>query len=84
MTDPREYAGYRAHTRARTTGTLVVLYDGEPAGLDTDGGRWSTVCEGFDGETHGGVTNHPLQADARYWLHHPEDWCPYCMGEVEP
>jgi len=84
MTDPTDYAGYRAHSRTRTTGTTVVLLDGGPAGLDTDGGRWSTVCEGTPDTPHGGIVSHYTIADARDWLRHPESWCPYCMGEATP
>lgn len=75
--DPRTWAGYRAHTRARSTGTVAVLLDGIAAQLDTDGGRWQTICD-----EHDIVIAHTRQADARAFLHHPEEWCEECMAEL--
>lgn len=72
-----EYAGLRLTRRARVTGTQVSLYDGDESGMDTDGGRWSTVCE-----PHGGIVNHTTYALALEWLSHPDEWCPTCRGEV--
>lgn len=69
-----QYAGCRQATVARSTGTLVLVIDGEAGGLDTDGGRWSTVCE-----PHGGVISHLTLAVARSFAPAPEEWCPYCM-----
>lgn len=76
-------AGCVALRRARSTGTIVGLYRGEEAELDTDEGRspWATVCEGPDGESHGGIVIHGTRALAEGWLSHPEDWCPTCLGE---
>lgn len=53
-----DYAGLRYYAKARTTGTHVGIYDGEEAGMDTDGGRWQTVCE-----EHGSVIS-PRDAGA--------------------
>lgn len=70
-----DYAGLRSYTRARSTGTHVGVYDGEPAGMDTAGGRWQTVCE-----EHGSVISHETLRLARQWASCPEDWCETCMA----
>ena len=69
-------AGCRVLRRARSTGTLVGLYDAEPAGFDSDGGRWATVCE-----THGYLVYHETRTVAESHLSHPEEWCAVCQGE---
>ena len=38
------YAGLRSWVRNRATGSTIAVY-AEAADLDTEGGRWSTVCE---------------------------------------
>lgn len=53
-----DYASLRHWAKARTTGTHVGIYDGIEAGMDTDGGRWQTVCE-----EHGSVIS-PRDAGA--------------------
>lgn len=68
-------AGWRSTTRARTTGRPVSIYDGQAAGMDTDGGRWQTVCE-----DHGYVISHATLALARHWQSAPNDWCGDCNG----
>ena len=81
-TEAKSFAGYRAHTRARSTGTLVVLVDGYEQGIasahqdDLDDDRWWLICE------DSGCIGFERQSDARSFLHHPEEWCPYCQGEV--
>ena len=74
-----QWVGERQRVRNRQTGTLVVLVDGlaEPRWLDTDGGRWSTVCD-----AHSSVVAHDKLANARAFLHHPEDWCDDCQALV--
>jgi len=72
-----QYAGCRYATRARSTGTLVLVLDAEPAGLDPEGGRWNTVCD-----EHGGVCSHQTLALARAFASCPEEWCEECMGET--
>lgn len=74
LDDPRTAAGYRAHTHARSTGTLVLLVDGVEGGYDTDGGRWQTICE-----PHGGIISHETRAIAATWMRHPEEWCSECQ-----
>ena len=70
---PRGWAGYRAHRVSRATGTTVVLVDGRDALLDTDGGRWSLVCE-----AHGAVCAFSHQQDARAFMADPTEWCDDC------
>lgn len=69
----RDYLGYRAHTTARSTGTVVLLLNAEEADLDTDGGIWATVCE-----EHHNLMNHETRALARSWMSSPEQWCEDC------
>jgi hypothetical protein len=71
-------AGLRAQRRNRTTGTLVGLYDGEPAGMDTEGGRWQTVCE-----DHGTICSHETMKVAESFLSHPQNWCEDCSAIEE-
>lgn len=76
-THPTRWAGYREHRVARSTGTLVVLVNGEEAGLDTDGGLWSTICD-----AHDIVIAHDTRALARSWMSAPEQWCEECQAAV--
>jgi hypothetical protein len=70
-----DYAGLRYYTRARSTGTHVGVYDGIEAGMDTDGGRWQTVCE-----EHGEICSHETLQTARDFAPCPEEWCKHCSG----
>ena len=74
-----DYAGLVYWRRARSTGTQVGVYNGEAAGLDTDGGEmpWSTVCE-----PHGGVVTHRTRAIAISHAPHPEEWCETCQEKA--
>jgi len=75
---PTEVAGLRFLLHARSNGALVGLYDGELAGMDTDGGRWSTVCE-----SHSFIINHEDLSTARYQQSAVNEWCEACMyGEA--
>lgn len=71
--------GLRRRRVARATGTLVALYDGEQAGMDTFAGRWQTVCE-----DHGAVISHRTRRIAEAWLSHPDEWCDVCKEEGQP
>jgi hypothetical protein len=75
----RSLAGYRAHTRCRSTGTLVVLLSNAES-MDEDVNdpdlRWELICDG-----HGGCVFFPTRAQAESFMAHPEEWCPYCQGE---
>lgn len=80
LADAQSFAGLRAAHFARSTGTLVLVLNGEEAGLDTghDGSDpWSTVCE-----DHGTVCSHPTLELARSHAACPEGWCEDCRGDV--
>lgn len=70
------HAGLRYWARARSTGTHVGIYDGIAAGMDTDAGRWQTVCH-----EHGWIISHETLALARRHAPCPEEWCEVCSGE---
>src|SRR5581483_3962822 len=70
--------GLREQRPNRQTGTLVSVYDGEAAGMDTDAGRWQTVCE-----EHGAICSHSTLALARYFLAAPAEWCEECSYIAE-
>lgn len=81
VSDPTTYYGYRAHTRARSTGTTVVLLDGHDADISTPGdgdGRWCLLCD-----EHSGITTFQRQSEARRYLAHPEEWCPGCQSTID-
>lgn len=64
-------AGARRSLTA-ANGSVVTLYDGHKAHLDTDR-RWQTCCE-----THGILVAHTTLAIANRHLPHPEEWCEEC------
>lgn len=68
-------AGAKLSRRAQKTGTVVTLYDGVEADLDTEGGRWQTVCE-----DHGWIVSHSTRKLAASHLSHPEEWCEECQA----
>ena len=72
-------AGALISRKCRETGTIVTLYDGILADLDTEGGRWQTVCE-----THGTVVAHNNRTNATNFLSHPKEWCEVCSGTEPP
>jgi len=76
----RDNAGAMVSRTCRATKTVVTLYDGEQAGMDTDNGtmRWQTVCE-----PHGTIIAHATRAVAESHLSHPDEWCEVCMGLEE-
>ena len=72
--NPRDLAGYRAHTKARSTGVIVILVDAESQGINVeDGGKWALICD-----DHGSLLQDDKQSNLRGWLAHPEDWCEEC------
>lgn len=71
-----DLAGCVVQRRSRVTGHLVGLYHADQADLDSDGGRWATICE-----EHGHIVNHDTQALARAHLGDPTGWCEACMVE---
>jgi hypothetical protein len=72
-----EYAGFRAYSRNPINLAEYVLYDGIAQALDTDSGRWQTVCE-----THGTICSHETLALAKKHLQWG-DWCEACREELE-
>lgn len=72
-------AGLVETRRSRQTGHMVSIYDGGPAGMDTEAGRWQTVCE-----PHGHIISHGTLKLARHWLADPLGWCEECMAERSP
>jgi hypothetical protein len=76
MASHPDYAGLISWHRSRATGTQVGVYNGEEAGMDTDGGNapWSTVCE-----DHAGVCTHATRALALAHAPYPNEWCPTCQ-----
>lgn len=72
-----DYAGLREWRKNPQTGHYVGLYDGEAAGMDTDGGRWQTVCE-----EHGHIISHTTLALARSHMAVPIEWCEGCQDEA--
>lgn len=77
----KNFAGARLSRKARTTKTIVTLYDGLQSGDDvSDGYRWQTVCE-----PHACIIAHNTFEKAASHLSHPEEWCEVCMGnEPDP
>lgn len=68
-------AGLRQYRQARSSGAYIGVYDGEAAGMDTDAGRWQTVCE-----NHGNIISHATLALARGHAVEPEEWCEGCAA----
>lgn len=71
-----ENAGLRKWYWVPVLQVHVGLYDGEPAGMDTSGGRWQTVCE-----EHGSICSHDTLEIASTFGPCPEEWCEDCMKE---
>lgn len=78
VAEARTYSGAREARKSRQTGAVVVLVDTwqEPRWLDSDGGRWATLCD-----THGFVVNHLDRATARSFLADPVTWCDECRDK---
>lgn len=82
MFDPltilRDNAGARMSRVCRATRTTVTLYNAEEANLDTEDGKWATVCE-----DHGSIASHRSFKTAVSWLPSPHDWCEECRAYVD-
>ena len=74
---PASWAGYRTHTHARSTGTLVVLVESAAQGLDTEGGAYTLICDAH------GTTLAGSSSVLRTYMRHPEDWCDECREKWE-
>jgi hypothetical protein len=70
----KTYAGIRQARIAKSTGTVIVVLDGIAAGLDTEAGRWQTICD-----DHSFIISHETLADARYHAARPLSWCEECV-----
>lgn len=69
-------AGAKVSRVAKSTKTVVTLYDGIEAQMDVEGGRWQTVCD-----THSNVVAHRSKSVALSHLSYPEEWCDDCQKE---
>lgn len=80
--NPKQYffkglPGCVRRQRARSTKTMVGLYQAQQSGLESDPDiHWMTVCE-----DHGGCVGHDSLRNAIFYLSHPEDWCPTCQEQ---
>ena len=78
--DHRDFAGCRRLRRARSTGTIVGLYDGFRAGManedDEYAQRWALCCE-----SHSFVSEFDSLAGARSLASAPEQWCEVCQAD---
>jgi hypothetical protein len=64
--------------KARTTGTVVGVYDSLAQGIESDPDLpWSTVCE-----DHGSVVSHHALRDALSWAAHSDGWCDDCRDAL--
>ena len=70
---PEEAAGLIQARIARSTGTLVEVYDANEAGQEDEG--YSTVCG-----DHGRLVIHPSLSLARAHAADPGGWCGACNG----
>lgn len=68
-------AGARAVYRNALTGEHVVVYEGDEAMLDTDGGRWSNICE-----AHAECVAFETLAQAKEFAANPAEWCEECAA----
>lgn len=66
-------AGCLQLRKAQSTGTLVGIYNSDQAGLNTESGTWSVVCE-----EHGAILGCEKQGDARAQAADPQGWCEGC------
>jgi hypothetical protein len=68
-------AGCVVQSRARTTRTIVGVYNSVQSGMENDPSiPWLTVCE-----EHGEVVGHCTLAIAREWASAPDTWCEDCQ-----
>lgn len=66
-------------SRARSSGTIVGLYDVRKTDqFDPDGGRWVTICE-----NHSTIVNHLTRKLAEAFMASPEAWCEDCQEKID-
>ena len=73
----KDFPGCRKASKARSTGRIVTVWDGEAQGMDTEGGRWQTVCE-----EHDSICCHETLSLAISHSSEPEGWCEPCQEEL--
>ena len=71
-----DLAGCVQQQRARSTGSLVGVYNNAQADMCQEAGPWSTVCE-----KHNTIAGHPALSLAREMAGCPEEWCDTCQLE---
>lgn len=67
------YVGLLQMRRARSTGTMVGVYNRDGMGTGEDELKYTTVCE-----DHGTLVGHPSLALAKSHAPCPEGWCDEC------
>ena len=67
-------AGVVQRRKARSTGTIVDVWDNREGQYALTTERWFTVCR-----DHGGVCSHDTRAVAVAWSSEPEVWCWGCQ-----
>jgi hypothetical protein len=76
MSTYTDVLGYRHHSKARSTGTTVILVDAHEQGLaGPNDYRWFTICD-----EHGGCVGHETLSVARGHMSQPDYWCEFCSG----
>ena len=70
----KEFAGYKACRKSRSTGSIISVVDGVEQDFDTEGGRWYTICE-----DHGTTISHGSLTLATSHAAAPEGWCEGCQ-----
>lgn len=60
------------------TGNFVCLYDGAEQGLDTDGGKYTLVCQ-----CHTMTLSHNNRAHAMWMARNPTEWCEGCVEAAD-
>lgn len=72
-------AGCIQMRRARSTGTMVGVYDSLQAGMETDpSAAWMTVCE-----EHSSCVGHRTRKLALSHAAEPEGWCEDCREKID-
>lgn len=62
-------------SRARSTGTMIMLIDNRDRSFDADDPNgWFNLCD-----DHGGIVSHETRNLAAYFMPAPEIWCAGCQ-----
>jgi hypothetical protein len=62
-------------SKARSTGTHIILIDNRNGAYEQDGAPWQTLCL-----NHGADCGHPTKSTAIAWMAEPEGWCDTCQS----